>query len=205
MPGARAHDLITIVTGVALAPLTYSVLNQSGVEPNVALANTGVLVGAHLLSGIMFSPDLDLDSRIDDRWGIFFWIWRPYMWFVPHRHRILSHGLAISQLLRLFYFYTVVVLLLSGAAWVLGRVGIVIPEYHRQVSNALLDLVVEHPRESWSFVVGFCTGGAAHTIADWLVTGGVRYLNRMGYRLTHDYSDHDRWRSPARRARSWSR
>jgi uncharacterized metal-binding protein len=205
MPGARAHDLITIVTGVALAPLTYSVLSQSGVEPNVALANTGVLVGAHLLSGIMFSPDLDLDSRIDDRWGIFFWIWRPYMWFVPHRHRILSHGLAISQLLRLFYFYTVVVLLLSGAAWVLGRVGIVIPEYHRQVSNALLDLVVEHPRESWSFVVGFCTGGAAHTIADWLVTGGVRYLNRMGYRVTHDYSDHDHWHAPRRRARSWSR
>src|SRR4029453_168392 len=119
MPGARAHDLITVVTGITLAPLTYSILSQSGVAPDVALANTGVLVGAHLLSGIMFSPDLDLDSRIDDRWGIFFWIWRPYMWFVPHRHRILSHGLAISQLLRLFYFYTVVVLLLSGAAWVL--------------------------------------------------------------------------------------
>ncbi|HET9222698.1 MAG TPA: metal-binding protein, partial [Roseiflexaceae bacterium] len=107
MPGARAHDLITIVSGVALAPLTYSVLSQSGVAPDVALANTAILVGAHMLSGIMFSPDLDLDSRIDDRWGIFFWIWRPYMWFVPHRHRFLSHGLVISQLLRLFYFYTV--------------------------------------------------------------------------------------------------
>src|SRR5262245_28969431 len=157
MPGAHAHDLITVATGVALAPLTYSILIQSGVAPNVALANTGVLVGAHLLSGIMFSPDLDLDSRIDDRWGIFFWIWRPYMWFVPHRHRLLSHGLVISQLLRLIYFYTVVVLLLSGGAWVLARVGIVVPEYHRLVSNALLNLVTEHPREAWSFVVGFCT------------------------------------------------
>jgi uncharacterized metal-binding protein len=205
MPGARAHDLITIVTGVALAPLTYSVLSQSGVAPDVALANTGVLVGAHLLSGIMFSPDLDLDSRIDDRWGIFFWIWRPYTWFVPHRHRLLSHGLVISQLLRLLYFYAAVVLLLAGGAWVLARVGIVVPDLHRRVSNALLDLVVEHPRESWSFVVGFCTGGAAHTIADWLVTGGTRYLNRMGYRVTRDYSDHDRWAAPRRRARSWSR
>ena len=54
MPGARAHDLITVVTGVALAPLTYSILSQSGVAPDVALANTGVLVGAHLLSGLMF-------------------------------------------------------------------------------------------------------------------------------------------------------
>ena len=205
MPGARAHDLITVVTGVALAPLTYSVLSQSGVAPDVALTNTAILVGAHMLSGIMFSPDLDLDSRIDDRWGIFFWIWRPYMWFVPHRHRFLSHGLVISQLLRLSYFYTVVVLLLSGAAWLLERIGIVVPDYHLLVSNALLDLVVEHPREAWSFVVGFCTGGAAHTIADWLVTGGKHYLRRLGFRLTVDYSDHDHWRAPRRRARSWSR
>jgi uncharacterized metal-binding protein len=205
MPGARAHDLITVVTGITLAPLTYSILSQSGVAPDVALANTGVLVGAHLLSGIMFSPDLDLDSRIDDRWGIFFWIWRPYMWLVPHRHRLLSHGLVISQLLRLLYFYIVVLLLLSGGAWVLARVGIVVPDLPRRVSNALLDLVVEHPRESWLFVVGFCTGGAAHTIADWLVTGGIRYLHRLGYRVTRDYSDHDRWQAPRRRARSWGR
>src|SRR5262245_44001060 len=205
MPGARTHDLITIITGVALAPLTYTVLIQSGVAPDVALANTGVLVGAHMLSGIMFSPDLDLDSRIDNRWGIFFWIWRPYMWFVPHRHRLLSHGLVISQLLRLLYFYTVVLLLLSGGAWVLARVGIVLPDLPRRVSNARLGLVNEHPRESWLFVIGFCTGGAAHTIADWLVTGGIRYLHRMGFRVTRDYSDHDRWQTPRRRARSWGR
>jgi uncharacterized metal-binding protein len=205
MPGARAHDLITVVTGVALAPLTYATLSQSGVAPNVALANTGVLVGAHLLSGVMFSPDLDLDSRIDDRWGIFYWIWRPYTWFVPHRHRILSHGLVISQLLRLLYFYAVVVGLLAGGAWVLARIGIAVPDYHQRVTNALLDLVVEHPRESWSFVVGFCTGGAAHTIADWLVTGGKRYLRRIGFRVAQDYSDHDHWHAPRRRARSWGR
>jgi uncharacterized metal-binding protein len=127
------------------------------------------------------------------------------MWFVPHRHRLLSHGLVISQLLRLLYFYAVVVLLLFGGAWALGRIGIVVPDYHWQVSNALIDLVVNHPRESWSFVVGFCTGGAAHTIADWLVTGGVRYLNRAGYRVAYDYSDHDHWHAPRRRDRSWSR
>ena len=70
----------------------------------------------------MFSPDLDLDSAIDDRWGIFFWIWRPYMWLVPHRSRLLSHGLVIAPLLRLLYFYLVVLLLIgfgvaAGARW----------------------------------------------------------------------------------------
>ena len=60
-------------------------------------------------------------------------------------------------------------------------------------------------RETWSFVVGFCTGGAAHTIADWLVTGGTRYLNGMGFRVTRDYSNHDRWPASRRRTRSWGR
>src|SRR3712207_525087 len=101
MPGARTHDVITVITGLALAPVGYSALLSLGLTPDSALRNTAVLVGAHLLSGIMFSPDLDLDSSIDDRWGIFFWIWRPYMWIVPHRHRWLSHGLIVSALLRL--------------------------------------------------------------------------------------------------------
>ena len=205
MPGAHTHDVITIVTGAALAPLAFVAQSGLGLGPQVALANSGILAGAHLVSGIMFSPDLDVDSRIDNRWGIFFWIWRPYMWLVPHRHRLLSHGLVISQILRLLYFYAVVVVLLAGAAWVLGRVGIAFPDYHMRVTNALLGLVRDYPRESWSFIIGFCTGGAAHTIADWLVTGGTRYLHHIGFRLTRDYSDHDRWHTPRRRVRSWER
>src|SRR5437870_1065421 len=109
MPGARTHDIITVVTGLTLAPVSYSGLLGLGLPSDAAVRNTAILVVAHLLSGIMFSPDLDLDSAIDDRWGIFFWIWRPYMWVVPHRSRLLSHGLVIPPLLRLLYFYGVVV------------------------------------------------------------------------------------------------
>ena len=205
MPDGRTHDQITVVTGVALAPLTYILLASRGVEPSTAAGYTALLVGAHLLSGIMFSPDLDLDSRIDDRWGIFFWLWRPYTWFVPHRHRWLSHGLIISQLLRLLYFYLVVVGLLAGLAWVLGWVGLVFPNYHAQLSAWLLNVARDHPRETLAFIMGFCTGGAAHTIADWLVTGGKRYLRRVGIRVTRDYRDHDHWRPRTERyrARSW--
>src|SRR5690349_11132870 len=126
MPGARTHDAITVVTGLALAPITYTALVGMGQPPDTAVRNTAILVGAHLLSGIMFSPDLDLDSAIDDRWGILFWIWRPYMWAVPHRSRLLSHGLVIAPLLRLLYFYLMVVLLLIASAWLLARVGIVL-------------------------------------------------------------------------------
>src|SRR5829696_9456598 len=127
MPGARAHDVITIVTGMALVPISYAAQAQIGALPDAALRGSAILVGAHLLSGIMFSPDLDLDSAIDDRWGIFFWIWRPYMWAVPHRSRLFSHGLVIAPLLRLLYFYLMVVLLLIASAWLLALVALLLP------------------------------------------------------------------------------
>ncbi len=191
MPGARTHDKITVVTGIALAPLAYVlVLNQSQ-SPEAARLDTALFVGAHLLSGIMFSPDLDIDSAIDNRWWIFFWIWRPYMWAVPHGSRLLSHGLVVPPLLRLLYFFAVVTLLFLGLAWVLGRIGIVVPDYPGQAFNSLLLLVRTRPREVLVVLIGFITGGAAHSIADWLVTDGKIVLHRTHYRLKRDYTGHD--------------
>jgi len=204
MPGARAHDIITVVTGMALVPISYAAQAQIGAPPDAALRGSAILVGAHLLSGIMFSPDLDLDSAIDDRWGILFWIWRPYMWLVPHRSRLLSHGLVIAPLLRLLYFYLMVVLLLIASAWLLARVGIALPDLHVRLRDTLLGLLHDYPRETQAFLAGFITGSAAHSIADWLVTGGKRYLRRLGFRLTTDYTGHDGWRPRYRRARSWA-
>lgn len=194
MPGARTHDKITVVTGIALAPLTYLTLLGQGQSPPTAGVDSAWLVGAHLLSGIMFSPDLDLDSAIDNRWWIFWWIWRPYMWAVPHRSRWLSHGLVIPPLLRLLYFFTVVTLLFLGLAWALGQIGIVVPDYHLQVFNYLHDFVNTQPQAVLMILLGFITGGAAHSLADWLVTGGKHILRRLGLRLTKDYTNHDRRR-----------
>jgi uncharacterized metal-binding protein len=205
MPSARTHDIITVITGLALAPVSYSAILGMGLPAEVAMRNTAIVAAAHVLSGVMFSPDLDLDSAIDDRWGIFFWIWRPYMWLVPHRSRLLSHGLVIAPLLRLLYFYGVVVGLLIAIAWLFGRIDIAVPDLHIQLRDALLRLTHDYPRETWSFVIGFITGSAAHSIADWLVTGGKRYLRGLGFRVIVDYSGHDRWHPRyRRRARSWS-
>lgn len=201
MPGARTHDLITVVTGVAIAPLTYTTNLALGISPELALRQTAIVVGAHLLSGIMFSPDLDLDSAIDNRWGVFYWLWRPYMWIVPHRSRLLSHGLVIPPLLRLLYFYWMIVGLLIGSAWVLGRVGIVLPNFHLVVSDAVLGTIMRHPRDTWSFLIGFITGSAAHSVADWLVTGGKHYLRRLGFEVRYNDAQHDQWRGYRRRAR----
>jgi uncharacterized metal-binding protein len=199
MPGAHTHDIITVATGVALAPIAYTGNLALGLAPEQALRQAALLVGAHMLSGIMFSPDLDLDGAIDDRWGIFFWIWRPYMWIVPHRSRMLSHGLVIPPILRLLYFYWVVIGCVIGGTWILGRLGVNVPDLHTHISDTVFGLVRDYPRETWSFMIGFITGSAAHSIADWLVTGGKHYVHSLGFRIVKDYSRHDHSRPYSRR------
>ena len=193
MPGARTHDAITVVTGLALVPIGYGWVLQRSHAPETAAVDTALLVGAHLLSGMMFSPDLDIDSAIDRRWGMFYWIWRPYMWAVPHRSPLLSHGLVIPPLLRLLYFSTVVTLSYLGLAWGLGQIGVVLPDYYTEVVEFLLNLVHTHPREILAVLIGFITGSAAHSIADWLVTDGKHLLHGVGIHVAKDYSEHDHW------------
>ncbi|NNJ12484.1 metal-binding protein [Chloroflexales bacterium ZM16-3] len=193
MPDARTHDMITYATAVALAPLSQvAQVSLLGLPQLAAWPNSAWLVIAHIISGVMFSPDLDLDSAIDNRWGIFFWIWRPYMWLVPHRS-FWSHSLVIAPLLRLAYFYVVMIGLIIGGTWLLGLVGIVVPDYHTQIVRALSQISADHPDTVTAFLVGFCTGSAAHSIADWLVTGGKQILRRVGIRVTRDYRNHDRY------------
>jgi uncharacterized metal-binding protein len=201
MPDARTHDLITLATGVALAPLTYSYLaGPLQFAHQQAMAGTLWLVGAHLVSGVLFSPDLDLDSAIDDRWGIFYWIWRPYTWALPHRH-FWSHSLVFAPLLRLAYFYAVVSGLLFAWVWVLARLGVVVPDYHWQLYDALHAWLDANPGARLAVLIGFVTGSAAHTIADWLVTNGKRFLNLFGVRIVRSYRDHDDYIHRRRRRR----
>ncbi|MGQ9611502.1 metal-binding protein [Chloroflexus sp.] len=193
MPSARTHDLITVVSSITLTPVVYhACLEYAQFSPPTALACSLWFGGAHLVSGIMFSPDLDIDSAIDNRWGIFFWIWRPYMWLIPHR-AFWSHSLIISPLLRLGYFAAVVYGLLLGIGWCLGQLGFAPPAYHHELATQVNILIEAYPRETWAFIIGFCTGSAAHTIADWLLTKGNWLLGGHGRRLRRRYRNHDRW------------
>ena len=78
-----------------------------------------VFVGAHLFSGLMLSPDLDVGtgSHPYRRWGPFRVVWQPYMRAIGHRSR-LSHGPVVGTFLRLAYLGLVaaVVYVLSTAA-----------------------------------------------------------------------------------------
>ncbi len=188
MPNAQGHDFITIVSGIVMASPAFALFRSSG--STTPILDTSILIGAHLLSGMMFSPDLDLDSHIDDRWGIFYWIWRPYMHLVPHRH-FWSHGLIIAPLLRLLYFYAMLQLIIFCCAWIFAQLGLVFPNYHLRLIDVILHMVSVYPQQVLIFLLGFITGSAAHTIADYLVTGGKRFLTKMGFRMRRNYRNHD--------------
>lgn len=171
-----------------MLPPAYAAYAAS--QPQDIIGPVSILFGAHLLSGMLFSPDLDLDSAIDDRWGWFGWIWRPYTLLIPHRH-FWSHGLILPPLLRLAYFFGAILLLMFVLARGFAALGLIVPDYHLRLANALITIVREYPDETQVFLLGFITGGAAHTIADWLVTGGKRYLSSLGYRPRRSYANHD--------------
>ena len=83
MPSGRTHDAITWLAAVPAAAaawfLTESVLL------------TSVVTGATLFGGLMFGPDLDIQSRQYTRWGPLRFIWWPYKVVFRHRSR-LTHG-----------------------------------------------------------------------------------------------------------------
>lgn len=192
MPSARTHDIITVVSGIVLTPLAYyAVRTYTDLTPATALAGSLYLGGAHIVSGVLFSPDLDIDSTIDNRWGVFFWIWRPYMWLIPHRS-FWSHSLLIAPLLRLGYFALVVSALAWVVVWLGSLIGLTTADDHRALVSGVREFIVTHPLETWAVVLGFCTGSAAHTVADWLVTKGSRLLGSYGRQLRRRYRHHDR-------------
>lgn len=166
MPGAQTHDTITVVTAVALLPAAWLL------SPDRSLATASVVAGGHLISGLMFSCDLDIDSREYRRWGPLRFLWWPYKEAVPHRSWI-SHGLVIGPLLRLAYFGVA----MYGLWWLLlhafGR-----SDLWRELEDSALGMFRDWGGQTVAFLVGFVLGGAAHSIPDWLTTGTKRAWNQ---------------------------
>jgi uncharacterized metal-binding protein len=166
MPSARTHDFITIVTGAAGAP---AVLN-SGL-PDMSPPNAMLLLASYLASGLLFSPDLDLRSSPYRRWRGIRWVWLPYQRMVPHRSWI-SHSFMLGPLLRILYFAGIMSLLaLIG----LGLLNLLVPVDPSgimfQITSTISAWITAHPVAIGYTVTGFVLGGAAHTLADVILTG----------------------------------
>ena len=101
MPSGKTHDLVTFM----LAPPTFAAAwGLSGSLAASVAATAGVLFG-----GLMFGPDLDIQSRQYTRWGVFRFLWLPYKVAFKHRSRW-SHGIVFGTLIRIVYFAAVLTL-----------------------------------------------------------------------------------------------
>ncbi len=163
MPDGRTHDIITVVTAAMGVPAALT-------APSMTPGQVGILTGAYLLSGILFSCDLDLRSAPYLRWGRFRFIWWPYQHLIHHR-AVWSHGLIIGPVLRIIYFVAVVFGLLYLGLSLVNLLHPVDPTgTSLHVAQWIEGYVQRRPLVVGLALIGFILGGASHSIADWIST-----------------------------------
>src|SRR5262245_5515198 len=162
MPNARTHDAITY----AIIPLTFIAAEFYWGDH----ATSAIATVAMLFSGLMFGPDLDLDSKPYRRWGPLKFLWKPYQVALPHRS-VLSHGPILGTVIRIVYFLIVfslfsATLLYVRHRYVNGAQSTLSDEFD-WISSDLFTLFDETDNKYlWGTFAGLCVGALAHTTAD---------------------------------------
>jgi uncharacterized metal-binding protein len=164
MPDGRTHDNITLVTASFAAPICFGLLFDG--NPGQA----AVAVGSYLVSGLLFSDDLDTHSIEYKRWRLLRFLWLPYQKLMPHRSW-LSHGLIIGPALRILYFAGMGTLALWLLLTALSRV---IPLDAGGLVGGLLSAIarsiIDNP-EWWGVAfLGFMMGSVTHVVSDTIWT-----------------------------------
>jgi uncharacterized metal-binding protein len=106
MPSGKTHDLITLLLAAPTAAVTYYFARDWAL---VAVATAAMVFG-----GLMFGPDLDIQSRQYTRWGPLRFLWWPYKVALRHRSRW-SHSIMLGTLIRVVYFLIVITLALVAS------------------------------------------------------------------------------------------
>jgi uncharacterized metal-binding protein len=109
MPSGKTHDLITVLLAAPTAAITYYFTNDWMLA---AVATIAMVFG-----GLMFGPDLDIQSRQYTRWGPLRFLWWPYKVALRHRSRW-SHSIMLGTLLRIIYFLVVVTIILVASLYI---------------------------------------------------------------------------------------
>lgn len=173
MPGHKTHDTIGLIASIPVAGASFAALHYGlGDAMPDAAVGAGIVAGSHLVATFWLSPDLDLDSAIDDRWGPLRPIWLPYMHLVPHRSWI-SHSI-FGGVLRLAYLACIIWLLLFIASVTLQAGGIAENvAYHTVFLDWLLSLQHTGTRPALLIVAGVIAADLTHVSAD-LVTSEIK-------------------------------
>jgi uncharacterized metal-binding protein len=161
MPDGKTHDKITVIGATVAAPVWWY-FAQTPVDYTLGVA----FVGATLFSGMMLSPDLDLNSSIYHRWGPFKYLWWPYQKIIPHRSR-LSHSFFLAPILRVVYFLFIMWALFRIVTWGLTFAFVIKRnELSLQIWDGMFQWAETHLAHTEWIVTGIVLGAALHVGAD---------------------------------------
>ena len=164
MPSGRTHDRITLWSLPVVAALSFGLVHSTHLTLFVS--------GGFLFSGLMFGPDLDINSRQFQRWGWFRWLWRPYQTSLNHRS-FLSHGPLIGTALRVLYLATwlvVIIILAFGIDRILGlewSIFGLLETGWRSLSQHYMEVI--------ALLVGLEVGAMSHSVSDWTSSAYKRF------------------------------
>lgn len=165
MPKGKTHDKISFLLVLPTFLATYFYTQD---------LNLSVLVTIFMLfGGLMFGPDLDINSKQYQRWGPLRFLWLPYQKIFSHRSPF-THGIFLGTLVRIGYFFLVITLvtIIISYAWLIFHSktpdleGLII-----QNTNQILILAKVIPKYYlMGMLIGVWLGATSHTIADLLTT-----------------------------------
>ncbi|NKB74898.1 MAG: hypothetical protein GKR83_10300 [Synechococcus sp. s2_metabat2_7] len=147
MASGRKHDRATCVLALIYGAIWWPWLGISGAAGSAA---------AFLFGGLFLSPDLDINSRPYQRWGVLRWLWWPYQRLIHHRS-VLSHSPFLGTAIRLAYLS----LLVAAISWLGSRWGTPSPEQWRswlqqawnESSNAILIGLIGLEASAWLHLI----------------------------------------------------
>lgn len=160
MPSGKTHDKIAFLSFIPIFLI--------GLLIKLTPIESLIFSGFALFSQLMFGPDLDINSKQYKRWGIFKWLWLPYMYLVPHRSRF-SHGLIFGPIFRCIYFIIMVVLTFIFMGKFLFFLSNI--DFLGIFSSKFLNFLTQLSPETTIIIAkpvffGLFTGTAIHTLTD---------------------------------------
>ncbi len=176
MPNANTHDTITF----ALTPFTYLGAEMYWGGDHVMSV---IATAAMLFSGLMFGPDLDLQSRPYNRWGPLRFIWKPYQVALPHRST-LSHGPVLGTVIRIVYFLVMfslvaTTLLYARHSYIRGMQTTWSAEFNLVKGDMFSFYQQADKQYLWAGFLGLCLGALSHTAAD-ITWSAVKSVGKGG-------------------------
>jgi uncharacterized metal-binding protein len=162
MPSGKTHDFITILLAAPTFVVAWLVTRS--------IALSALTTATMLFGGLMFGPDLDIQSSQYTRWSVFRFLWWPYKVIFKHRSR-LTHGIILGTLIRVIYFALVLTLLATAilyarAVYTGGTppgIGDIIQAWI-SVERFVRDVI--GPHAALAAFAGLWWGATSHTITD---------------------------------------